>query len=239
MPVALMQLTAFRVTNCRSVRDSGWVEASEITALIGTNESGKTNLLLTLWKLNPAKEGEIKLLSDAPRKDYNAYRTMSEKPVFIQARFMLSEALAANVASLTGKTADDVRRVEVSRDFAGDRRVHFPDAQADNRIDAEVLRETLAAATEDITKASVSGKGKGNEALKAELLRRLREATGIAVGFEGLIGTDEDRTASGGSRCGGDQNRVCEIDSRAAVRATGGRARRVRRDVLEARPGRQ
>lgn len=191
MPVAQMQLTAFRVTNFRSVRDSGWVEASEITALIGTNESGKTNLLLPLWKLNPAKEGEIKLLSDAPRKDYNAYRTMAEKPVFIQARFMLSEALAATVAGLTGKTADDVRRVEVSRDFVGERRVHFPDAQADNRIDAEVLRETLAAATDDISKASVSGKGKSDEALKAELLRRLREATSIASEFEGLIGTDE------------------------------------------------
>ena len=90
MTTAYMQMTAFRVTNFRSVKDSGWIETSEITALIGTNESGKTNLLLPLWKLNPAKEGEIKLLSDAPRKDYNAYRVMSEKPDFIHARFLLA-----------------------------------------------------------------------------------------------------------------------------------------------------
>lgn len=189
MPTAQMQLTAFRVTNFRSVRDSGWIDASEITALIGTNESGKTNLLLPLWKLNPAKEGEIKLLADAPRKDYNAYRVMEKKPVFIRARFVLAEALAAKVAALTSKTADEVRVVEVGRDFDGDRSVHFPNAQADNRIDPAVMRATLAAAVDDITKAGTSGKG--DEALKAELLRRLREATALLDGFNGPVGADE------------------------------------------------
>ena len=67
-----MVVQAFRVTNFRSVRDSGWIDASDVTALIGTNESGKTNLLVPLWKLNPAKEGEIKLINDAPRKDFNS-----------------------------------------------------------------------------------------------------------------------------------------------------------------------
>ena len=111
-----MQLLAFKVTNFRSVKDSGWIEASEITALIGTNESGKTNLLLPLWKLNPAKEGEIKLLSDAPRKDYNAYRIMKDKPIFIRARFQLSEALAASVACLGGamcRPADAAKRSSI------------------------------------------------------------------------------------------------------------------------------
>jgi energy-coupling factor transporter ATP-binding protein EcfA2 len=184
-----MQLTAFRVTNFRSVRDSGWIDASDITALIGTNESGKTNLLLPLWKLNPAKEGEIKLLADAPRKDYNAYRVMEKKPVFIRAKFKLAESLAAKVAALTAKTADEVRVVEVSRDFDGHRSIHFPNAQADNRIDPAVMRATLSTAAEDITKAGTSGKG--DEALKAELLRRLREATSLLDGFDGPIGADE------------------------------------------------
>ncbi|MFO0805878.1 MAG: hypothetical protein U0791_22470, partial [Gemmataceae bacterium] len=189
MPTAQMQLTAFRVTNFRSVRDSGWIDAAEITALIGTNESGKTNLLLPLWKLNPAKEGEIKLLSDAPRKDYNAYRVMEHKPVFIRARFVLAEPLAAKVAALTAKTAAEVRLVEVSRDFDGDHAIHFPNAQADNRIDPAVMRETLTTALDDITKAGASGKG--DEALKAELLRRLRQANTRLDGFDGPIGAAE------------------------------------------------
>lgn len=56
--MAQMRLTAFRVTNFRSVRDSGWIDTDDVTSLIGTNESGKTNLLVPLWKLNPANEGE-------------------------------------------------------------------------------------------------------------------------------------------------------------------------------------
>ena len=65
-----MRLIKFRVTNYRSVIDSGWVDAERVTALIGVNELGKTNLLLPLWKLNPAREGEIKPTSDYPKGNY-------------------------------------------------------------------------------------------------------------------------------------------------------------------------
>ena len=37
-----MVLHSFRVKEFRSVQDSGWIDAEQITALIGTNESGKT-----------------------------------------------------------------------------------------------------------------------------------------------------------------------------------------------------
>lgn len=59
-----MKLLQFRVTNFRSVEDSHWIDVDNVTALIGTNESGKTNILLPLWKLNPAKEGAIDKTSD-------------------------------------------------------------------------------------------------------------------------------------------------------------------------------
>lgn len=188
MTTAQMKLTAFRVTNYRSVKDSGWIDTAEITSLIGTNESGKTNLLMPLWKLNPAKEGEIKLLSDAPRKDYNAYRQMENKPVFIQARFALSDSLASSIATKTGKTADDVRLVEVSRDFDGNYGVHFPNAQADSSIEAAELRKVFEAAAKDIEAATASGKG--DEALKADLLKRLKEAGAALDDFEGSVGKE-------------------------------------------------
>lgn len=35
-----MVLKSFRVTDFRSVQDSDWIDAEQITALIGTNESG-------------------------------------------------------------------------------------------------------------------------------------------------------------------------------------------------------
>ena len=74
-----MQLSAFRVQNFRSVDDSDWIEIDRVTALIGTNESGKTNLLLPLWKLNPANDGAIDPLSDYPRKKYNSIRSGKKK----------------------------------------------------------------------------------------------------------------------------------------------------------------
>lgn len=43
-----MRLIKYRVTNFRSVKDSGEIEVSDVGALIGVNESGKTNLLLPL-----------------------------------------------------------------------------------------------------------------------------------------------------------------------------------------------
>lgn len=188
MTTAHMQLTAFRVTNYRSVKDSGWIHAADITSLIGTNESGKTNLLMPLWKLNPAKEGEIKLLSDAPRKDYNAYRQMANKPDFIHARFSLSDTLANTIATKTGKAAEDVRLVEVSRDFDGNYGVHFPNAQADASIEVAELRMVFDAANKDIEASTASGKG--DETMKADLLKRLKDAGTALDGFERSVGKD-------------------------------------------------
>lgn len=66
----MMTLVQFRVTNFRSVMDSGWIDCDDITSLIGINEAGKSNLILALWKLKPARiEGEsmIDILDDMPR----------------------------------------------------------------------------------------------------------------------------------------------------------------------------
>lgn len=150
MPNAQMKLVAFRVTNFRSVRDSGWIETDDVTAMIGTNESGKTNLLVPLWKLNPAKEGEIKLLTDAPREDFNAYRGMKTKPVFITARFLLSDELAGKVSAKTGATVDKVRKVEVSRNLGGEYTFNFPDATPAQLVDRGDVETPLTTARTDI-----------------------------------------------------------------------------------------
>jgi len=82
-----MRLIKFKVQNFRSVVDSGWIDAEQVTALIGVNESGKTNLLLPLWKLNPAREGEIRPTSDYPKGNYAAVREKPNAFWFIHAFF--------------------------------------------------------------------------------------------------------------------------------------------------------
>jgi predicted ATP-dependent endonuclease of OLD family len=101
----IMRLKGYRVHNFRSVDDSGPIDVDEVTALIGTNESGKTNLLLPLWKLNPAKDGKISPTADYPRKLYNDFRSMLDKPVFIKAVFSLPNELAIELSGITGVPA--------------------------------------------------------------------------------------------------------------------------------------
>ena len=48
-----MKLTSVRVTNFRSVEDSGEFKTPHTTCLVGKNEAGKTALLLALASLNP------------------------------------------------------------------------------------------------------------------------------------------------------------------------------------------
>lgn len=113
-----MQLKKFRVTDFRSVVDSGWIDASDVTALIGENEAGKTNLLLPLWKLNPSGNGEINLLDDMPRSRYAEMRLEPEKHDFIRCIFELTDAerdMAAKFGADRAKTAT----IEVVRDFDG------------------------------------------------------------------------------------------------------------------------
>ncbi len=48
-----MKLKSFQVQNFRSIADSGEIRVDDITALVGRNESGKSNLLRALESLNP------------------------------------------------------------------------------------------------------------------------------------------------------------------------------------------
>lgn len=69
-----MRLASFRVRNYRSITDSGDVTVARITALLGRNESGKSNLLRALCSLNPV-EG-FKALN--PIKDFPRHRRLEE-----------------------------------------------------------------------------------------------------------------------------------------------------------------
>jgi len=48
-----MELVKLRITNFRSINDSGNITIGKLTDLVGRNESRKSNLLLALATLNP------------------------------------------------------------------------------------------------------------------------------------------------------------------------------------------
>ncbi|MDQ3036507.1 MAG: ATP-binding protein, partial [Myxococcota bacterium] len=175
------------MTNFRSVKDSGWIDADRITALIGANEAGKTNLLLPLWKLNPAKEGEINLLSDLPRKAYNEMRTAEPKPVFVEAWFRVPETLVSKMAASHGVDPDSIRLVSVTRDFGGERVVTFPEDRTARSITRATFRERVAEHRK--TLADLSSLKKGEQGVRDKLVGLVDGA----VAPETYLGIDDVR----------------------------------------------
>ncbi len=120
-----MKLTKFRVSNFRSVEDSDWIETDDITALVGVNESGKTNLLLPLWKLNPAQDGDIEPTSDYPKFMFGVIRDDPGNFCFIEAEFETVEA-AAEIAHAAKIPQEIAKTVHVKRFFDGTYQIRFP-----------------------------------------------------------------------------------------------------------------
>ncbi len=138
-------LTRFRVSNFRSVTDSGWLTLDQVTALIGVNESGKTNLLLPLWKLNPASGGEIVPISDYPKALFATIRNAPEQFQFVTAEFDTG-AQAAQLAEMAGIPAAQARRVSVARLYDGGYQIAFPDFVRDSDAAHARALEALTAA---------------------------------------------------------------------------------------------
>lgn len=113
------KLTKFRVQNFRSVEDSGWIDAENVTCLVGTNESGKTNLLLALWKLNPANNEPIVPLVDYPRKKYHNYSSTNGEEIFITAQFEVDSSVAEKLSQTIGWHQSLVKEIVVSRKYNG------------------------------------------------------------------------------------------------------------------------
>ena len=126
--------------------DSEWIDTDDVTALIGTNEAGKTNILLPLWKFNPAKEGAIVATSDYPRKLYSTFRHQKQKPVFIRTVFEVDDALAQELSSVTEMPVDAIRTVEVKKSFDGDYDVDFPDAAPVRTVEKKRILTILESA---------------------------------------------------------------------------------------------
>ncbi|WP_320722939.1 AAA family ATPase (plasmid) [Enterobacter asburiae] len=113
-----MKLESFRVRNFRSVFDSGVITTEKLTAILGRNESGKTNLLLALKSLNPA-EGFDKL-NDI--KDFPRNRKLSDctpdTPV-VESVWSLHETELSELAGVFPR-ARNIATVNISRRYNGE-----------------------------------------------------------------------------------------------------------------------
>jgi energy-coupling factor transporter ATP-binding protein EcfA2 len=178
-----MRLKSYHVWNFRSVDDSGPIDVDDVTALIGTNESGKTNLLLPLWKFNPAKDGAIIPTADFPRKKYNDFRELEKKPLFIEAVFSVPDELAAKLSKLTGFPADMFSEVKFKKYLDKRRGVDFIGVKPDREISPVGTLEVLESGRKEIDAATPL---KGEAELKPAMLAAIAKAKSHADGKQSI-----------------------------------------------------
>lgn len=119
-----MKLTRARVTDYRSIDDSGWVDVDDVTCLVGKNESGKTAFLGALKKLNPVDGfgGDFDL-KDYPRKGYVKYRRKhkTDPSIVVRAEFRLEDDEIQQIESEFGTGVIQSVFVTVCKDYSNSR----------------------------------------------------------------------------------------------------------------------
>jgi energy-coupling factor transporter ATP-binding protein EcfA2 len=81
-----MRLAKFRVENYRSIDSTVWIDVASITAFVGQNEAGKSNLCEALYRINPASDDNYVMDQDWPVDKWGA---RSAEALVCEARFSL------------------------------------------------------------------------------------------------------------------------------------------------------
>ncbi|THV61294.1 hypothetical protein EZV76_02915 [Flagellimonas alvinocaridis] len=145
------KLSRFKVYNFRSIEESDWIETADNSCLVGTNEAGKTNLLIALWKLNPANKEPIVPLDDFPRHLYSEYKAGNHKEdIFISADFILEDSFSEEIAKRLKCDQEQVKCVLVERKYKGEHVISFPYSQIDE-YPVSVLQDLYSKFQTDLT----------------------------------------------------------------------------------------
>ena len=76
-----MKLSRFKVTNYRNIIDSNWIDVASVTAFVGQNEAGKSNLFDALHRLNPYDDADYDIDDDWPADDWKNKKHANGKVV--------------------------------------------------------------------------------------------------------------------------------------------------------------
>jgi len=127
------KLERYKVYNFRSIEESDWIDVADNSCLVGTNEAGKTNLLIALWKLNPANNEPIVPLDDFPRHLYSNYKAdKHSEDVFIAADFILEDEIQKEFSSALQCDIEQIKKVLVRRMYNGKYYITFPYSKIDS-----------------------------------------------------------------------------------------------------------
>ena len=135
-----MLLQSFRVQNFRSINDSGLITTEQLTAILGRNESGKSNLLLALQVLNsPEGTQEVQAIKNYPR-DRKLDECSSDTPL-LETYWTLTTEERAKLTSLFPR-AETVTSIKISRNYGKTRYFSMIDLASHN-FSAEDIRKKV------------------------------------------------------------------------------------------------
>jgi len=155
-----MKLIRFRVTNFRSIKDSTWIDCSDVTNIIGINEAGKSNALLALWKFNPTDKAEINLLEDLPRNEYSSLKNSCQELPFIEVVFRLEDddELLKNLIKITSRRKEELSDIHLKRFYSGKYSYNFPYEETITELPSKEFITYIEEKTNAISKISTESK---------------------------------------------------------------------------------
>ncbi len=81
-----MRLIQFRVQNYRSVKATDWIDVTSVTAFVGQNEAGKSNLCEALYRINPNMGETFNIDEDWPADDWGG---KNPEAIVCEARYLI------------------------------------------------------------------------------------------------------------------------------------------------------
>lgn len=109
-----MKLIKFRVKDYKTIEDTNWLTIDDITCLVGVNESGKTNVVTALLKLNSA-DSEIKVnpMLDYPRSKFSQDREILDNKYFVEACFESGTPIVTKKEIIKNEVNEEGQTIEV------------------------------------------------------------------------------------------------------------------------------
>jgi energy-coupling factor transporter ATP-binding protein EcfA2 len=117
-----MRLEKARITNFRCIDDSTEFKVSDVTCLVGKNESGKTTVLQGLERLNPydTTHAEYDRIRDYPRKHLADYAARhGDKPAIVaRSTWSLNQAEIAKIENILGKECLKSHEITIEKGYS-------------------------------------------------------------------------------------------------------------------------
>lgn len=183
-----MKLTSARVTEFRSVWDSGEFSIGDITCLVGKNEAGKTALLKAMYRINPivASDANFDVTDDYPRayvSDYEEEVKESEREAaqVVEVTFSLEEKDTIAARKVFGSDLFTKNELKLS--------VYYPNPDDE---DTSTKKFTLGVSNEKGISFLIN-QSELPKVLQAELLKQVSSPKNIVDALKEAEATEETK----------------------------------------------